>query len=195
MTGVQTCALPIFISFCGGADSLRLPYFRANAGLYAAWPVAAVTLYAIVSNFDVVGRLIGGAIQYRVRIPARRKFAIALAVYAATNLLGAGMLYLPIPLMAAACFVNGILGVTSYTIRTAATQAYVPDAKRARFNGTFQMLCSLGAILGNLSVGAMAELWPERSIIVGVNVFALAMVYVFMYRGREAVRKVYNRGV
>ena len=140
------------ISFCGGADSLRLPYFRDNAARYAAWPVAAVTLYAIVSNFDVVGRLAGGAIQYRVRIPARRKFAIALTVYAATNLLGAGMLYLPIPLMAAACFVNGILGVTSYTIRTAATQAYVPDKVRARFNGTFQMLNSLGGIAGGLAV-------------------------------------------
>ena len=181
------------ISFCGGADSLRLPYFRANAGLYAAWPVAAVTLYAIVSNFDVVGRLIGGAIQYRVRIPARRKFAIALAVYAATNLLGAGMLYLPIPLMAAACFVNGILGVTSYTIRTAATQAYVPDKVRARFNGTFQMLNSLGGIAGGLAAGALAEVLPEREIILVTFLLALASVYLFIYRGREEIKAIYNR--
>lgn len=181
------------ISFCGGADSLRLPYFRANAGLYAAWPVAAVTLYAIVSNFDVVGRLIGGAIQYRVRIPARRKFAIALAVYAATNLLGAGMLYLPIPLMAAACFVNGILGVTSYTIRTAATQAYVPDKVRARFNGTFQMLNSLGGIAGGLAAGALAEFFPEREIILAAFLGALGTVYLFIYRGREDVKRIYNR--
>ena len=181
------------ISFCGGADSLRLPYFRANAGLYAAWPVAAVTLYAIVSNFDVVGRLIGGAIQYSVRIPARRKFAIALAVYAATNLLGAGMLYLPIPLMAAACFVNGILGVTSYTIRTAATQAYVPDKVRARFNGTFQMLNSLGGIAGGLAAGALAEFFPEREIILAAFLGALGTVYLFIYRGREDVKRIYNR--
>ncbi len=181
------------ISFCGGADSLRLPYFRDNAARYAAWPVAAVTLYAIVSNFDVVGRLAGGAIQYRVRIPARRKFAIALAVYAATNLLGAGMLYLPIPLMAAACFVNGILGVTSYTIRTAATQAYVPDKVRARFNGTFQMLNSLGGIAGGLAAGALAEFFPEREIILAEFLLALGAVYVFIYRGREDVKRIYNR--
>ena len=181
------------ISFCGGADSLRLPYFRDNAARYAAWPVAAVTLYAIVSNFDVVGRLAGGAIQYRVRIPARRKFAIALAVYAATNLLGAGMLYLPIPLMAAACFVNGILGVTSYTIRTAATQAYVPDKVRARFNGTFQMLNSLGGIAGGLAAGALAEFFPEREIILAAFLGALGTVYLFIYRGREDVKRIYNR--
>lgn len=179
------------ISFCGGADSLRLPYFRDNAALYAAWPVAAVTLYAIVSNFDVVGRLAGGAIQYRVRIPAGRKFAIALAVYAATNLLGAGMLYLPIPLMAGACFVNGILGVTSYTIRTAATQAYVPDKVRARFNGTFQMLNSLGGIAGGLAAGALAEFFPGREIILAEFLLALGAVYVFIYRGREDVKRIH----
>ena len=181
------------ISFCGGADSLRLPYFRSHAALYAAWPVAAVTLYAIVSNFDVAGRLVGGAIQYRVRIPAGRKFAIALAVYLSTDLLGAGMLYLPIPLMAAACFANGALGVTSYTIRTAATQAYVPDRVRARFNGAFQMLNSLGGIAGGLTAGALAEFFPEREIILGMFLLALGSVYVFIFRGREEIKKIYNR--
>lgn len=181
------------VSVCGGADSLRLPYFRSHAALYAAWPVAAVTLYAIVSNFDVAGRLVGGAIQYRVRIPAGRKFAIALAVYLSTDLLGAGMLYLPIPLMAAACFANGALGVTSYTIRTAATQAYVPDRVRARFNGAFQMLNSLGGIAGGLTAGALAEFFPEREIILGMFLLALGSVYVFIFRGREEIKKIYNR--
>ena len=41
-----------------GATNLHLPFFRSHAHLYTAWPVAAVTLYAIVSNFDVaeIGR-------------------------------------------------------------------------------------------------------------------------------------------
>ena len=181
------------LSFCNGADSLRLPYFRSHEELYAAWPVAAVTLYAIVSNFDVAGRLVGGAIQYKVRIPAKKKFAIALAVYTATNILGGGMLYLPIPLMAAAGFVNGILGVTSYTIRTAATQSYVPDGIRARFNGTFHMLNSLGGIAGGLAAGALAEVLPEREIILVTFLLALASVYLFIYRGREEIKAIYNR--
>ena len=178
-----------------GAGSLYLPFFRNNAALFAAWPVAAVTLYTIVSAFSEAGRVAGGFVHYKLKLPTEKKFAIAMTIYALIHLIDAVILFLPIPLMAAVFFLCGLLGVTSYNIRIAATQSYIPDTKRARFNGTFQMLCSLGAILGNLSVGAMAELWPERSIIVGVNVFALAMVYVFMYRGREAVRKVYNRDV
>lgn len=192
--GLLVIALYFMTSnFCYGADSLTLPFFRNNSELFAAWPVAAVTLYTIVSNFNVAGRVAGGLIQYKIRFPAEKKFTIALFVYVATSVLSGTSLYLPIPLMALAFFAQGILGVTSYTIRTAATQAYVPDTKRARFNGVFQMLCSTGSIIGSLSVGTLAEFFPERHIVLAVGLLGLALTYVFMYRGREHVAKIYNR--
>lgn len=178
-----------------GATNLHLPFFRSHAHLYAGWPVAAVTLYAIVSNFDVAGRLAGGLIQYKIRIRAENKYDIAVRVYITINILGAVLLFLPIPLMAAAFFLNGILGVTSYTIRTAATQAYVPDTKRARFNGIFETLSSVGMITGSLASGALAEVLPERGVLAAAELLSLAAVYLFIYRGREAVKQVYNREV
>lgn len=190
--------IALYFAFGGvffSADALHLPFFRNNAHLFAAWPVAAASLYAIVSNFAVVGRFVGGLIQYKIRIPKEKKFSIAICVYVVTDILAGAVLFLPIPLMAAAFFLSGILGVTSYTIRAAATQAYVPDGKRARFNGTFQMLNSLGGIVGSLLIGVLGEIFPERTILVCVNVFALAVVYFFMYRGREHVAAVYNRDV
>ena len=156
------------LNLCSGADNLILPFFRSHPQRFAAWPVAAVTLYAIVSNFEVAGRLVGGMVQYKVRIPPERKFLAALAAYAAIDAIGSLRLFLPIPLMAAAFFVQGMLGVTSYTIRTTATQAYVPDTMRARFNGAFQMMTSLGTVAGSLLVGALAEVFPERAVIVGI---------------------------
>ena len=100
-----------------GAGSLYLPFFRNNAALFAAWPVAAVTLYAIVSNFAVAGRFLGGLIHYRVKFPTEKKFAIAFTVYLVVTVLEGTLMYLPIPLMAAAFFFYGLLGVTSYNIR------------------------------------------------------------------------------
>ena len=161
--------------------------------LFAAWPLAAVTLYSVVSNFEVVGRFTGGLIQYRVRIPADKKFTIALTVYISISVLAGVLLFLPVPLMAVAFFVSGILGVTSYTIRTAATQAYVPDDKRARFNGVFQMMTASGSIVGSLMVGSLAELFPERGIIAAVNVFSICVTYLLIYRGRKHVARIYNR--
>ena len=180
-------------NFTYGVDSLQLPFFRNNAELFAAVPMAAVTLYAVVSNWNVVGRFVGGLIQYRVAFPKEKKFAIAITVYVTTSVLAGCVLFLPVPLMMAAFFLQGILGVTSYTIRTAATQSYVPDTKRARFNGTFQMMVSLGSILGNLTAGALAEVFPERSVILGVNLLGVVLVYVFIYRGRQHVARIYNR--
>jgi hypothetical protein len=63
------------------------------------WPVAAATLYAIVTNFSVVGRMIGGVVHYKVKLPREKKFAIALTVYALLAVLDGVCLWLPVPLM------------------------------------------------------------------------------------------------
>lgn len=176
-----------------GADSLYLPFFRNNAVLFSFWPVAAVTLYTIISNFFVVGRFAGGLLHYKVKIPPEKKFAIALMVYVLVDLFEGMMLWLPIPLMALSLFINGLLSVTSYNIRIAATQSYVPDAKRARFNGVFQMVTSVGGIAGSLVAGGLAEFLPERIVIVILSALGLLSVYLFMYRGRKHVAAIYNR--
>ncbi len=186
----------IVSSFVGGGTwNMYLPHFRNHPELYAAWPIAAVTLYTIVSNFSVAGRLIGGAVNYKVKIPAQRKFIIALVVYAAISVIEGGLLWVGIPVMAALFFLNGLLSVTSYNIRIAATQSYIPDDKRARFNGSFQMLCSLGSIAGGLLAGGMAEFMSERMVVLIISAFGLLGTYLFMYRGRKHVAKVYNREV
>ena len=176
-----------------GGGSLQLPFFRNHAALYAAWPVAAVTLYTIVSNASVVGRFIGGFIHYKVHFPTEKKFAIAMVVYVTIAVLDAGTLYLPIPLMAVSYFIAGILGVTSYNIRISATQSYIPDTKRARFNGTFTMLCSLGGICGSFTAGILGEVMPERPVIILLNSLSILAAYFFMFRGRKSVAAIYNQ--
>ena len=46
-------AVTLYFMFCNfagnGAGQLHLPFFRSHEALYAAWPVAAVTLYTIVA--------------------------------------------------------------------------------------------------------------------------------------------------
>ncbi len=178
-----------------GAGSLYLPFFKNNAQLFSAWPLAAVTLYTIVSNFAVAGRLTGGVIHYKFKFPTEKKFVIAFTVYLVVSLLEGSMLYLPIPVMAAAFFFYGLLGVTSYNIRIAATQSYIPDTKRARFNGTFQMLSSLGGVAGTLLAGSLAEVLPERQVVLMLGLASLCAVWLFMFRGRRAVAAIYNREV
>ena len=194
--GLLAITLYFMVSgFAGGTGELYLPFFRNNADLFAACPIAVTTLYAVVTNFSVAGRLVGGVIHYRAKLPTNRKFAIALTVYTVIAVFDGITLFLPIPLMALLLFLTGLLSVTSYNIRIAATQTYIPDGKRARFNGTFQMLCSMGSIAGSLTAGGLAEVMPERWAVVLLAAAGLVGVYVFMYRGRKHVAAIYNREV
>ncbi|MEG2929206.1 MAG: MFS transporter, partial [Oscillospiraceae bacterium] len=136
-----------------------------------------------------------GMIHYKFKYPTNKKFAIALTVYFTICVLEMWQLYLPVPLMAASFFVGGILGVTSYNIRISATQSYVPDEVRGRFNGVFQMINTLGGMFGQLIAGVFGEIMPERTVISGMMVINIIAVYCIMYKGREHVKKLYNREV
>ncbi len=184
----------MFSDFAGsGAGGLYLPFFRNHAALFSAWPVAAATLYAIVSSFAEVGRVAGGLLQYKFKLPAGKKFAVAMTMYALTNIIEGGLLFLPVPAMAAACFLDGLGGVTSYNIRLSSIQSYLPDGKRARFNGTFQMVLSLGSTCGTLLAGSLAEVFPERGVILLFSAVGLAAAWLFIFRRRKEVAAIYNR--
>lgn len=194
--GLLAITLYFMVSgFAGGTGELYLPFFRNNPELFVMWPMAAATLYAIVTNFSVVGRVIGGAVHYKLKLPVEKKFAVALTVYIVIAVLDAVTLWLPVPLMALVLFLTGLLSVTSYNIRIAATQTYIPDGKRARFNGAFQMLCTFGSIAGSLTAGGLAEVMPERWAVVLLAAAGLVGVWLFMWRGRKHVAAIYNREV
>lgn len=194
--GLLVITLYFMVSgFVGGLGTLHLPFFRSHAADFITWGIAAETLYALVSNCSVVGRIIGGGIHYKVKLPTEKKFLIAITVYVSISLLDGAALWLPIPLMALSFFLVGLLSVTSYNIRIAATQSYLPDSIRARFNGTFHMLCSIGSIAGSLAAGSLAEIVDERIVVMLLSTAGLVGTYVFMYRGRRYVADIYNREV
>lgn len=186
--GLMVITVYFFITFLGTSafDTLTLPYFKEE-------PSRGVMLYTFVMGCNVLGRLIGGLMHYKIKLKPERKFTIALVVYAATNIISMTVLYTPEYIMMALMFINGFLSVNSYNIRISSTQSYVPDTNRARFNGTFGMICSAGTILGQLTSGALADKLPKREIIVAYAFVNLIAVYFVMLLGRKAVKKVYNR--
>jgi hypothetical protein len=101
-------------------------------------------------------------------------------------------LYTPLNVMRLACFLIGILGVTSYTIRISATQAYVPNEMRGRFNGAFAMLDTTGALLGEAAAGATLSYLPMRpTLSIFMGIVAVTAI-VFIYGGRRHIRPIYN---
>lgn len=169
----------------GVSGAVTLPYFRDRftGGEY---------IYSLVMGMSSVGRAIGGGIHYKWKLPVGKKFAIAMTVYVAISVLEGGYLFCPVWLMAGMCFATGILGVTSYNIRIAATQKYVPDEKKGRFNGAFNTFTTVGLLGGQLLAGALAEGVPIRGLLAGSAAITVVAAFLFIFGGRRHVAKIYN---
>lgn len=185
--GLLLVGLYFFFScFADGASQvIALPWFKST------FPDGEYT-YMVVGAMAMVGRGIGGGLNYRIRLPKERKWAIALGVYSTINVLGAFYLYTTIPLMMAANFLIGILGVTSYTIRVSATSAYVPDERKGRFNGAFAMLNTGGMLLGELLSGLLTEIMPQRRVITLFYALTFSAALLFIGGGKKSVSAIYN---
>jgi len=177
----------MFSSFAGGVSGvLTLPYFKStyNNGEY---------IFMIVWGMAMLGRLVGGSLYYKLKYPDAKKFKVALFVYIAMCAIEGLYLFTPISTMQALCFVTGVLGVTSYNIRISSTQSYVPDERKGRYNGTFEMLNTFGMMLGQLVAGGLSMVMEERMIIMmvmGINMIAAILI---MGGNRKHVSKIYNR--
>ena len=176
-----------FSAVCGGVSTvIVLPWFKSvyENGEY---------LYMLVWGMALVGRAIGGMVHYRVNIPPKYRYRTALTVYIVISVLEGVYLFTPIPVMMAMCFIVGIGGITSYTIRVSATQSYVPDERKGRFNGAFNMLSTAGALVGEVLAGGLTLIMPERVVLLGAMLVCAAAAVVFIGGGREYVSVIYNR--
>ncbi|MCR4804371.1 MAG: MFS transporter [Clostridia bacterium] len=185
--GLMAVAVYFLFSFLanGAGQSVTLPYFKGafENGEY---------IYMLVWGGGSAARALGGIYHYRHRLPVEKKYDIALIVYISISLLGAFYLYLPIPAMMLCCVFNGLLGVTSYNIRISATQRYVPDEKKGRFNGAFNTLSMIGQLVGQFIAGVLSLHIPLRAIVTIFELICLAAAFIFVARNRESISKVYN---
>jgi MFS family permease len=152
-------------------------------------------MFTFVMGFGIAGRFIGGALGYKFSYPAKVKFSLTVAACVCFSLVNGVLLFLPTQLMMAFNFISGISLVIANNIRTSATQSYLPDSRRARFNGAFQTLCALGLIFGQLFAGVLGDILPTREIYVGFVVINLASIFFTFIKGRNHVEPVYNREV
>lgn len=176
----------MFSSLTGGMTGVvTLPWFRGHFsdGEY---------VFALTWGMSSLARFIGGLVHYNIKLPAKAKFTVALAVYISLAVLEGAYLFTPVPVMMVMTFATGLLGVTSYNIRISSTQAYVPDEKKGRFNGAFITLNTGGALIGQAAAGALSTVMGERAIAVIANVLCLAAAVVLIGGRKTEISLIYN---
>lgn len=178
-----------FSSFAAGAALvITLPYFRStweNGEYY----------YMLVWGLSMVGKLLGGLVLYRKRIPPKRVFLFALLSCLIAPAFEGIYLYFPVAVMVGLTFIVGIAGAVSYNIRQSVTQNHVPDEKKGRFNGNFTTINSFGQVLGIVFSGGMcAALSMKYVLTIFMGLCTLAAV-VFIGGYKKHLEPMMNREV
>lgn len=167
-------------------DVLLLPFFKKGY-------VNGEYIYMYVMFFMVVGRVLGGSINYKMKIAKEKKYKIAVIVYITISALEGMLLFVPVCVMKIFQFLDGILGITSYSIRSSATQSYVDDEMKGRFNGVFQMLTTFGSVSGQFMAGVCSELISEQYVLLLFMIINFLAVFAIILRKKSYIKPIYNR--
>ena len=170
-----------------GFSPILVAFFRTFPGFTAA-------MYSAFSVVEFAGRTIGSAMQYRIKIPAKKKYGFTFFVYQFYEAMDMCLLWLPYPLMLINRGICGFLGSNSAILRSAAVQRYIPEKLRSRVNAFIGVLLTVGSSIFSLLMGFLGEILDYRwCVTIGGTVALLACWLLIWYR-RSDVRKVYEVG-
>ena len=163
---------------------MNMTHFQSTPGLGS-------TLYSFLTSAETIGRAIGAAFHYAVKIPAKHRYKLTVTVYLLYELFDGALLFLTYPVMLVLRFICGFLGVNTATLREAAVQAYLPANIRARVMGLFNVFASLGLLVSQLLAGALGEVLPYRVVALLFASFTTVCIFAIIIRNRDEVGKIY----
>ena len=164
---------------------LLIAFFRTFPGFTAA-------MYAAFSVVEFIGRSIGSALQYRIKIPDKKKFGFVFFVYQSYSAMDMCLLWLPYPLMLLNRGICGFLGSNSAIIRNAAVQRYIPERLRSRVNAFQGVLVTAGCSVFSLMMGFLGEILDYRWCITIGGVITLLSGFVLILVRQKEVRRLYE---
>ena len=170
-----------------GFSPILVAFFRTFPGFTAA-------MYSAFSVVEFAGRTIGSAMQYRIKIPAKKKYGFTFFVYQFYEAMDMCLLWLSYPLMLINRGICGFLGSNSAILRSAAVQRYIPEKLRSRVNAFIGVLLTVGSSIFSLLMGFLGEILDYRWCVTIGGTVALLACWLLIWRRRSDVRKVYEVG-
>jgi len=185
------CSIYGYMAVTNGVSSgfspILVAFFRTFPGFTAA-------MYSAFSVVEFAGRTIGSAMQYRIKIPAKKKYGFTFSVYQFYEVMDMCLLWLPYPLMLINRGICGFLGSNSAILRSAAVQRYIPEKLRSRVNAFIGVLLTVGSSIFSLLMGFLGEILDYRWCVTIGGTVALLACWLLIWRRRSDVRKVYEVG-
>ncbi len=170
-----------------GFSPILVAFFRTFPGFTAA-------MYSAFSVVEFAGRTIGSALQYRIKIPDKKKYGLVFFVYQVYESMDMCLLWLPYPLMLVNRGICGFLGSNSAILRSATVQRYIPEKLRSRINAFDGVLITAGASVFSLMMGFLGEILDYRWCVTIGGAIAMLASWLLIWGRRKDVRRVYETG-
>lgn len=151
-----------------------------------------VAMLGFLKTAETLGRVLGGFVQYKLKIKPEKRFGITKIVYFSYETLDLSLLFMPYPLMIVNRFIGGVMGITSYTMREASVQAYLPAHMRAKVNAIFTVAVSLAVVVFQLGAGYVGDVFGYRQAVILFSAFSLLSVIGFIAIPSAVNRKIYE---
>lgn len=179
-------AVTIFAS--QGVSLLLVPFFQSHM-------VYNTTHYSLLLSAETIGRTVGGALHYMIKIPIEKRYEIASKVYIIYDVLDGILMFVAFPIMIIMRFVEGFLGVNSANIRESSVQSYIQKEKRARVNSFFQLLVFGGMFLANLVAGVLGEIFSLPIAGAAFGCCGVVGALMLICKNKTEISKIYNRDI
>ncbi len=159
---------------------------------YQTQPWLSVTMLGFLKSAEMIGRMIGGLLQYVWELPVKKRYAFTKFVYLFYDTMDTLLLFCPYPLMVLNRFLCGGLGIGSATVRESAVQSYLPPRMRARVNAFFDMTYAVGGAAFHLLAGVLGQVMPYRAAAVLLGLITLISAWALIVRPSKVNRPVYE---
>ena len=168
-----------------GYSPILIAFFRSAAGFSAA-------MYSFFSVAEFAGRTLGSIVQYKVKIPDKKKYGFVFFVYQVYETMDMCLLWLPYPLMLINRGICGFLGNNSAIIRNAAVQRYIPENIRSRINAFDGVLGTAVGGFFTLLIGFIGEVVDYKLCITICGAIAMLASWFFILGRKKTVKKIYE---
>lgn len=168
-----------------GFSPILVAFFRTFPGFTA-------TMYSAFSVVEFAGRTIGSAMQYKIKIPERKRYSFTFFVYQFYEAMDMCLLWLPYPFMLLNRGICGFLGSNSAILRDTAVQRYIPEKLRSRVNAFNGVLLTVGSSVFSLLIGFLGEILDYRLCLTIGGAVAMLACWILIWGRRKEVRKVYE---
>ena len=85
-----------------GVSLLLVPFFQSHM-------IYNTTHYSLLLSAETIGRTVGGALHYMIKIPIEKRYAIASKVYIIYDALDGILMFVAFPIMIIIKFIEGFL--------------------------------------------------------------------------------------